>query len=1095
MSEDYYDLGSKFLSGCGYKPIKIILDVLSLQTDLSNLVDFEYQEYEESGDIALPPDDLVMQWRKHCESWHTGSNYRDFFDAHSVRLGQELSYNKIFELEPVHYLNKYYCVNIRGSLTILPNCVLGFLNQLFLEDLRKLNRSDPQCRFNLSARLYRVLFALFPNDRIIPRFTTNNSDTVDYAVHFDHTKLFLFKIIDASFSDDIQEEVNLTLKQMQRMNKDIRLNGHRLLADGKPGDSAPVEVFPIILFKDINFSLDPRHPLFNFVIQRVLLCRFMDFVSLTIDADSGMKLLKFLRQYRKTHTLFDLSPTPKLLDQYVYYHDRGNSFFNAVSTSEDLRFTSNAWGIFYVHKLLTYHRFLPKLHESPESGVWELFRFNDYAIENVNVVLGHISVAFQVSGIKIGIHIMNNTDLKHTTDEIDTLEVLSRLFVYRLRRGTAFAKFLKALGFSKKDILDITLNPISVISRTEISFLHDAAYRICKTTPLVVVPTRSLDNRYHAFNIVYSVRSITELFDAGVPDAEKTVVRTLLSRITDLFETTDIDKKRLIDDCMTKLFEDKLYGFGPILTNNKLPISYLSAFDYPHPIKDDIAECYKKIAVFLSNKGILPSTYENHEAKKIIDLTLEFVNGLLDEELSDLNSGHLLLLTLENWGRTIQGKSIWQRRFTLNFEREIDVDTIHEYTQETLEISKSSNAACLVCERTAQTLGGTTICTMEKWYELQGLAHTIQYLKLIRNIIYFEMLNCDITINEKFDFQIIGNHDLEQYHIHQYLSMPKYSMPQIRLHDPIQLAKKLIATLDEPFRDEYGVGLETLLVTLDCCKLLPTEKNTHVLECTKDEIIQYVNKKHSQIPNDEIDAALEMVTFQRMDNLDKNALIMNQATMERAQRSAMRPIFESVKDGKTVLVSNSWLIDASIYNWIFGIMYEDGRHLSLHYGPPKRGGKLDLTLTESANHNTMNHWKNVWEEIKKTTQYCEHDLNDNGGCLQNITESPPSKIKYLAIYPDTRLICLLDTLTVYPDIAYLQGDMTRELKKYLSNMDKTKQYVKRHQRSILGHYGIQSNGKPWQIICKIVTKIGDLNYISIGDNKFISVDMLDSIKG
>ena len=94
----------------GYDPVKIIEEILSLETTLVSLIRKHENDFRKVDDLLTPSAELFKSWKYTLNEWYLHSPNKAFYEQHSVRLGKKINHRRLIEQEPIETICRSFAI-------------------------------------------------------------------------------------------------------------------------------------------------------------------------------------------------------------------------------------------------------------------------------------------------------------------------------------------------------------------------------------------------------------------------------------------------------------------------------------------------------------------------------------------------------------------------------------------------------------------------------------------------------------------------------------------------------------------------------------------------------------------------------------------------------------------------------------------------------------------------------------------------------------------------------------------------------------------------------------------------------------------------
>ena len=1073
LVSDYFPVRNEFLVK-GYDPIEIIEEILSLETDLVSLIRKHKDDIHKAGDMLIPSSELIELWKCTINEWYQNSPNQTFYEQHSVRLGRRIDHAHMIEPEPLETIYKFFSVRfVHNAVLTFQHDIFGFLNTLFLKDFKDLKDQKPSLLYDTSCRLLRNLSKLFPIENILPNFSMGNSGEVDFAVIFDHDKLFLFKILHPNFISDFQKHLDKTIDVFKKINLCASRNKRNFNVRGRPAEelaSLKYEIISIILIKS-EFSAPNNVSYGNRIPNSIFLpMMFLDFLSISDDIGDGMRFLKFLRLHHEAHDRMEIRALGGILDLYAQYVKQNDCLLFSGTAPHLFQVMPGVWDKYYIKKLKEKPDFQPRFNENEPDDSWDVDVIANNIFQVHNSLKRQTAGIFRLSNGRVIWVLAPNTDTDYNATETSSFNLLMQLIPHRFVKNNIFELFLEKAGVRPDQQIQILLHPTSFIKRRDLEHRYNFLSQISAKHPIIVGTKRSQTGKY-LFGLFYSVDHLSDLFEHDRLGAEKTIISTILHRISDLFLQLSYDE---IEEFLEQIFLNAKPAFSYTSMHHPLLLSTSTVGDYPKTQQSDTSEIQRQTAEFLNKESVLPGTYDGEIAKKISEKIADFLQISLIQKLQLFHVEKILSYSADVDGNLLQSRTAHQEQARSDAGFIAEFDPKERYHEESLKISNQSAAVRFVTELVVKTNPqGDSFLSKEKWLEIQALSEEISRLVTIRNTIYFKTGSFTIQIYENHAYAINSHIDtLIQHSKNLDYEIFGGARTTVNWGMDSDEVDDFFNNVDPPFFDEFHVGFQDFLKVLGCCMSMPQIEQKHTIVVNHAKLVPHIQSVWPEISKDAIINGLKLASLTNEDLTGIN--IYPTDLRNRKFRSIVKPIPVFQKHDQTMYVINSWRINASIHRWISDM--EQG-HLPFAPNVGERenikSGRLKEKLEELRQKAGIRHEKNIHEIMARKTNYCYSNIKNAKKSFPEIHDDFPGEIDNLSIYPDLKKVIVIEAKHLYWNLASQEiiGEINKYTKQngFISKFLKKIQYVKKYLRVILKHYNIEDDDGDWQVEGYFVT--------------------------
>ena len=1073
LVSDYFPIRKEFLVK-GYDPIEIIEEILSLETDLVSLIRKYKDDIHKAGDMLIPSSELIESWKYTINEWYQNSSNQTFYEQHSVRLGRKIDHAHMIEPELLETIYRFFSVRfVHNAVPIFQHDIFGFLNTAFLKDFQDLKNQKPSLSYDTSDRLLKNLSKLFPIENILPNFSMGNSGEVDFAVIFDYDKLFLFKILHTNFISDFQKHLDKTIDVFKKINLHASRNKRNFNIRGRPAGelaSLKYEIISIILIKSeftVPNNASYRHHTPTSIFLPMM---FLDFLSMSDDIGDGMRFLKFLRRHHEAYCRMEILTLRGILDLYAQYVQQNDCFLFSGIVPHLFSVMPGDWDKYYIKKLKEKPDFQPRFYENESDDSW------DVDVIEINVFQVHNFLKRQTAGIfrlnngRVIWVLAPNADTYYNATETSSFNLLMQLIPYRFVKSNIFELFLEKIGVRPDQQIQILLHPTSFIKRQGREHRYNFLSQISAEHPIIIRAKRSQTGKY-LFGLFYSVDYLSDLFKHDHLGAEKTIIRTILRRISDLFLQLPYDE---IEEFLEQIFLNAKPAFSYPTIHNPLLLSTSTIKDYPETQQSDTSEIQRQAAEFLNKESILPGTYDKEDAKKIFEKMMNFLQTSLIQKLQLFYVGKILPYSADVDGNLLQSRTLHQEQARSDAGFVTEFDPKARYHEESLKISNQSAAVRFVTELVIQiNPQGDSFLSQEKWLEIQALSEEISRLVMIRNTIHFDTGSFTIQIYENHAYAINSHIDgLIQHSKNLDYEIFGDARTAVNWGTNSDEVDDFFNNVDPSFFDEFHIGFQDFLKVVGCCMYMPQREQKHTIVVNHAKLVSHIQSVWPEINKDAIINGLKLASLTNKDLAGIN--IYPTDLRNRKFRSMVKPIPVFQKYSQTMYVINSWRINASIHRWISDM--EQG-HLPFAPNAGERenikSNKLKEKLGELRKKAGIRHERKIHEIMMQKTSYCYSNLKNTKKPFSEIHDDFPGEIDNLSIYPDSKKVIVIEAKHLYGNLA--SQEITGEINKYtkpngfIPKFSKKIQYVKKHLRVILKHYNVEYDDDDWQVEGYFVT--------------------------
>ena len=1065
LVSEYYPLQNKFQKIVGYNPISVILDALSLQTQLFEFVNQKNIKYRKINSIVIPHINKIIEWDAIITKWKNNLHH-DFYTMNKISIGDITWYSSntekliFMEIYDEQFYKFCFC-DIKDKLILIPpHSIFLVLKHIFSETIKNnFVKFEQFISKNTEQRIHNKLL-MFENEiQIIPKFSINNSLIFDFGLVFDSDKLFLIKIVSNDFTDKtLQDQINIFNDELIRIKESINDNTIGFVNSSKISGMLinKFELIPVFIIKtyDDTYSLNMDRKKYS---KNGLLWygTLVDFLSLMSFTKNFMDFLIFLRQ--DSALLLDSTVTSmNSLDRYAYYEMNNKTYFHVGTVNNIIEFEIQQWEKYLITQLKKLPDYQPRLFPNEPDDFWNIHLINNKIIEVYNPQIEHVARIFFAGEYIIWIHSMFKLQ-DCTANECSVILFLIDLIPYRITQNDSLQKLLNTIDIQNKKI-HFRLSSIDTMLRKNIMIEKtDFLVRRIKSSGDLIV-----------FDIIYSSNFILNLFKNNRLDAEKEIIRRIINGLVNHFcKTSQSDD--LVDKCMDELFASSHIAFNLSLSKNPLQTHPFLDLSYVDPL---IAHLYmenQKTAHFLSKRSFKPEKYYGNDAKYILDEISNIKLMEFDQIVSQYDVQDLVPFILDNYGKLIESRYALNLETKTNLKLIMEFDPKPKYDEKSNDVGVASITTRYILERiVAICPSGKKKMTKEKWYELQAIIISLLRDTLDRNMIHYNTGDILFQINTDYSYRV-KYIDIER--IKKHTRNVEYEIFEsdnflITLNN-----SEILSMIEKPFCDEFGVTFSNFHKILVCCMKYVAIQNNSTMIVSENMLINHIKKTEKNIPNTEISSGL-MLSSLTKNELNKDSIFVTD-TKNRKNRLLVKPII-SLKNSKYVI--NTYSTHHALFTWVGFILKG--------YLPFKHDFKnpiLRKSLNNIQHMVSKNLENNIVNIVKKYTSIYFNNIKSDHQCFVNL-KNFPGEIDILALFPKKKIILLIEIKSVNRNVSSL--DISKEIKKYKINYEKKlllkKSFIIKNQNKIISYCNMDQL-KNWKIEALFVT---DRHQFDIPDISF-----------
>ena len=899
-----------------------------------------------------------------------------------------------------------------------------------------------------------------------------NSGEVDFAVIFDHDKLFLFKTLHYDFVSDFQKHLDKTTGVFKKINLYALHTKRNFNVRGRPAGelaSLKYEIISIILIKS-TFSAPGNVGVRNHTPNSIFLpMMFLDFLSISDDIGDGMRFLKFLRRHHEAHDRMEILALGGILELYAQYAEQNECFLFSGIAPYSFHVMPGVWNDYYIKKLKEKPDFQPRFDENEPNDSWDVDVISNNIFQAHNSLKRQTARIFRLSNDRVIWVLASNADTDYNATEISSFSLLMQLIPHRFVKNDVFETFLEKAGVRPDQQIQILLYPISFIKRQGLKHRYNFLSQISAEHPIIVRAKRSQTGKY-SFDLFYSTDHLSELFEHDRLGAEKIIIRTILYKISDLFLQLSCDD---IEEFLEQIFLSAEPAFSYTNIHHSLLLSTSAVGNYPKTQQSDASENQRQIAELFNKKSILPGKYSGGKSKEILGDIAEFLRTLLIQKLCLYNIEEVLPYLTHIEGSMHESRALLEEQARKDYGKIQEFDPRENYHEKSLELSNQTVAVRFVIELAIKiNPQGNSFLSEEKWLEIQALSE--EYTKSVteRNTIYFGTGSFTIQIDENYAYNITSDIDALTKHSRNF-DYEKFEDVKTIVNWNSESGKiDFFKNIDPPFFSEFDVGFSDFLKVLKCCMYMSIKEQKHTIIANQTKLVSYIQLEQPEMNKDAVIHGLNLASLTH-ENLT-NVEIYPTDLRNRKFRSVVKPIPVFQKNNQMIYVINSWRIHASMIRWIHDI---DHGHLPFAINSGQRENitskKLKAELKKLKQKTARQHEKNICEIMKRKTDYCDCNITYKKKCFSGISDSFDEEIDNLSVFPDSKRVIIIEAKHLHWNLS--SQEIHGEIKKYtdenrfISKFSSKIQYVKEHLNTILKHYTIDDIDVNWRVESYFVT--------------------------
>lgn len=1057
----YFDIRESFVEKFHYDPIIIIQQILALETDLVKIIEKNHSHCRLVDDIYFPTTELISEWEEIFNKWKQ-CNTSEFYKKYNITFG-ELRDFELIEIEPVDSIYKFF--SIKDSSFVFPHTFHGFLSSAFTNDHDKIKTElEPQIAKNLKYHLKKKLTLFFRKDEMVPEFSLNGTPQCDLAVFFDNNKLFVFKIINLDFINDINSSCKNVFGNIKNLEKSIQEGKTEFFYKDQKIGKLPhnnMEIIPIILFHTTKVNTSFQFPNDPYIQSKLgWFGFFMDFLSMLDEFDDFMRFLKFLRREKDFLNRIEILSFSNL-DLVARYLQNYDSFLISGKLPHMMTFVPGLWDKFKIEQIKKRPDFQPHYEETEEDDYWELKVINDSLFHVQNKIFGYASNIFLLPSLRPIWILAMNEEVSYSENEIHCISSLTELIPHRFINNDILDKMLEQISIGKNIIINFSLMSTKMVQHRNVELLKPFLPEISDEHP-IIVKSFVAPSGHVLFYVLYSPEQFLDLLEKSPLEGEKYVITQLLTEICNYAQVENIQEivSKTIDD----LFKDAKAAFS--FTHIPLQIfTPNSITDYQSTLESDKSEITRTVAEFLTTLGVSPGIYKKNDAKEILNKTYEFLNQEFITRISKIEQIPLLTFLVHSDGQINKDRLFHQKRTRHEYELQMEHDPLERFSKKNEEIKTLSGVYRYSIEIAIKHWSdGSVQFTLEDWLELQAMTEQILKCSFLSSYLYFGLGEYILQIFDDYSFNVESKNvtALESFSTNFDKLFVISQKPTVNFHTK-ESSNQFIDELDEPFKEEFNITFRKLGNLIDICLFYLKEKKLEMHIISIKELFEFGSKLYPEMSIDEMRYGLEVLSLSS-ENLTSEFYPSD--VRNRQYRYGCRPIIKF--PDKEHYLFNSWSLD-NVNHRMFSeldqgyLLYNDNYICS-----NKLLAHLQ-TLRDKAN---KAHEKEIYILFKTKTSFVELNIKEDNQLLNKITEVLPGEIDVLAIFTNSKEVWLIEAKNI--KMSYAARDMSNEIKAfvksdgYIDKFNKKIEFIKKHLSEILDYYKI-SDKQGWKLRNYFVT--------------------------
>lgn len=998
------------------------------------------------------------------------------------------------------------------SLTAkIENQFYTFLPHIHLENLsyhaiRKINNSKnikiwDQLDLNFRRRILKSSLNFFSLHYLVQAIYASSNDEIDLLVKyniascflFDSNKLMVFHASPYKENETIPKKV---IKQTIDAFHTELGSSHELgiFTEGINHpivlDSNNLEIWHILIDECIKFNsfstkmLDENSSI-NLHLVEFGDLKFMFEVLFKYKNEAPIYFLKYLQNDQSANKETSFTITTNYLDKFACYVNGENFYLKAGQVPNFLMYTpfdGNSFECEFYEK-----KFSDNIYELVELHFPNYFNFIDQIYKHTYqaVNTGFRETLYILKLDKDPIFVFPpKAPMELTKIDIElTVKMLPQLFCYHLGNfAKNFAILLEEheIQINKYSLL-ITSNIAQRESKNRIPFLDQYLPLLSKENPIIIKTLSLPDNRTRSFILVNSDEneSLINLFKVNDNSGEKYCLDLLVRSILEHSNCANpnMESKNFVN--INLPHGKKCFVFGEFQTKNPELDKYSQ---YIKITNSDIAKANKLFAEYISGSEIEPGEYISEDAKKINCKIYDFLQDLLENELSKFDNQTILFAykQLELVEGMKERKKL-QHGLSKTHTLEYDLNKkVREDTEKLLLVSAEIKH-CIHSILKVNPSGQKRI-TASDWSYLLGIIAALMETAQIYEYIHYDLSPHKLVITDIFEIysEKISdkvNHDkwIDDIAKAQLYNASKAytnatnnnNVKKTRKNEPESPSKftQSFEELDKEYLLSHGYSLRSRLDIYYALYLSNNHSKSPLFPLSivsKDELIETIHGIIKYIDKDEVSKIIDAtcLTFSKFADSDK---LIPSELLTRKNRLNLNPIIR--------LDSNRYIYGNQFCNFSFNIWWneiEDGDF-------PYKVDNPKILKHLSNIHNLNSKELEVEAEkklqnvlIKKHVKRSLKKFNEISSCFPK--DAPCGEIDIVCINPNNQTIFVLEAKSLFQKnrpIKIKQSfrdffDDTNKKKRYYFKLNKKYEFVRDNLGYFIDYFGCD-NKIDWKI--------------------------------
>jgi hypothetical protein len=846
-------------------------------------------------------------------------------------------------------------------------------------------------------------------------------------------------------------------------------------------------------------------------LNNVWIVDMKDLRAIFESLESSMSLVKFLRNDSQLRTKTRVMSIDSI-DRFAYYLSNGESYLRAGALPHMITFAPHLWSDYYNEKLFS--RYSDNIHELIEARYPG--KFNRIEKEHGNVYAFFDSIYFD-GGLavkrdgRLALITYPLEAINCTKEEIEGFSrLIGPLFAdYIDRLYDQLGALLRRYDFDFEKDIFIGLYPTSYLERNEkLAFLHQFVSQLNKDRPLLAITRETPAFRSLHTWVIYDYSLLQPHFYSADNAGERLCINELVtSLITFLKPSLNETEARRV----SQTFVDENVPVGKrAYSLDAIPFENPRIGDYPRCkelSQPDYSMVQQEIAEHVRKRSYTPGTYEGESAKRVCNVTFEFLQGRIEDVIRPYDRS--ILFYAYQILESIEAERETSRiQLAIDASKIIEYDIVKKNTDRLHRMSRLSMSARHIIETILKLgISGTQTIDEERWLYLQALAVTLYEVANVSDSIHYSIRQHSIRISDMYEVELESGEsafDIERFYTMESqltIDSARNSLGALtrepdadidRDFDDQSSLNRYLDTLEAAFSGQFGFSIKHALQMLTALGRLDLS-DPAIFPLTMirepDLITKLMQVDVPGIDRTEIAKILDFLSISS-DSIRTLANFTPSAYLRKKKRVGLCPLVR-LDSGEYVYGNQMCLTAAAI--WRMSIM-------SAHF-PYSLDPKTPVGQVLSRWHDYLDRELEKKAEMNAIKCLGKDKVEAGIDNFKRISPSLPSKpicgeIDLLVVNENVKTVFVLEvknmTRTIRPyEMRREMDTFLGEKDSYLEKLVKKELFVRENLRSFLEHFSIAEN-TGWHVRKAFVV---DSNYPSAHAAKavidFVLVDELD----